>query len=157
MLRRPFFQRWREPYDAMKQRISLITLGVADLDRARAFHEALGWKRSVRDAPGAVFFQIGGTALALYPRADLARDAELAPEGSGFCGISLAHNVRSRDEVDRVLAEAAAAGATILKLARDTEWGGYAGCFADPDGFPWEIAWNPGFALLRDGSIRLPD
>ena len=141
----------------MEQRVSLITLGVADLDRSRAFYEALGWRRSVRDAKGVIFFQIGGMALALYPRDDLARDAHVAPEGSGFCGVALAHNVRSRDDVDRVLNEAAAVGATILKPARDAEWGGYSGYFADVDGYPWEVAWNPGFALSQDGSITLPE
>jgi catechol 2,3-dioxygenase-like lactoylglutathione lyase family enzyme len=141
----------------MEQRISLVTLGVADLDRSRAFYEGLGWTRSVRAAPGVVFFQVGGIALALYPRDDLARDAQVSPEGSGFCGVALAHNVRSRDEVDRVLNEAAAAGATIRKPARDAEWGGYSGYFADPDGYLWEVAWNPGFTLAADGSITLPD
>lgn len=141
----------------MEQRISLITLGVADLERSRSFYERLGWRRSMSKTEGIVFFQAGGIALALYPRAELARDANLAPEGRGFSGIALAWNARSRDEVDAVLAEAEAAGAAILKPAQEAFWGGYSGYFADPDQFPWEVAWNPSFAMAEDGSIRLPD
>ncbi len=140
----------------MEQRLSLITLGVTDLDRSREFYEALGWKRSVREAEGVVFFQTGGMALGLYPRAALAEDACVPPGGSGFCGIALAYNTRNREEVDLLLAEAQSAGATILKPAQDAFWGGYSGYFADPDGYPWEIAWNPGFSIDPDGSIRLP-
>ncbi|MEK6711829.1 MAG: VOC family protein [Nitrospinota bacterium] len=141
----------------MEQRLSLITLGVRDLERSRDFYERLGWKRSVRAASGVVFFQAGGMALALYPRAGLARDAQLSPEGSGFGGIALACNTRTREEVDAVLAEAVAAGARLLKPAQDAFWGGYAGYFADPDGYPWEVAWNPGFGMKEDGSIVLPE
>jgi uncharacterized protein len=141
----------------MEQRISLITLGVADLERSRAFYERLGWQRSVRDADGIAFFQAGGMAFALYPRSDLAKDAGLAPEGQGFPGFALAYNARSRAEVDAVLAEAQGAGATILKPAQEAFWGGYSGYFADPDGFLWEVAWNPAFPIAADGSIRLPD
>ncbi|MDX1485339.1 MAG: VOC family protein [Alphaproteobacteria bacterium] len=141
----------------MEQRVSLITLGVADLERARAFYDALGWSRSVRAAEGVVFYQIGGMALSLYPRADLARDMGLSDDGGGVSGMALAFNARSRDEVDSTLAEAEAAGATILKAADDTFWGGYAGSFADPDGFAWEVAWNPHFPLSEDGALILPD
>ncbi len=141
----------------MEQRVSLITLGVADLDRARTFYERLGWKRSVRKAEGVVFFQAGCFALALFPRADLAADANVPAEGSGFSGVALAYNVRIRDEVGAVLAEAAAAGCRILKPACDAFWGGYSGYFADPDGHVWEVAWNPHFALAPDGSVTLPD
>lgn len=141
----------------MEQRISIITLGVADLEVSRAFYERLGWRRSVREAKGVVFFQAGGLALALYPRVELAKDANVAPEGSGFVGMALAYNARSRSEVDGVLAEAEAAGARIWKSAEDASWGGYSGYFADPDGFAWEVAWNPGFVLADDGSLRLPD
>jgi uncharacterized protein len=140
----------------MEQRISLITLGVADLERSRAFYERLGWQRS-RSADGIAFFQAGGMAFALYPRSDLARDAGLSPEGQGFPGFALACNARSRVEVDAILAEAQAAGATILKPAQEAFWGGYSGYFADPDGFPWEVAWNPSFPIAADGSIRLPE
>lgn len=140
----------------MEQRISLVTLGVADLERSRAFYERLGWRRSVREAQGVAFFQAGGMALALYPRQDLARDLGMTAEDRGFAGVALAYNVRSRAEVDAVLAEALVAGATLLKPAAEAFWGGYTGYFADPDGFPWEVAWNPGFALAEDGSIALP-
>ena len=141
----------------MEQRVSLITLGVADLNRSREFYQRLGWQRSMTKAEGIVFFQTGGMALALCPRNDLAKDARIAPEGSGFCGISLAYNTRNREEVGSVLAEAQAAGAKILKPAKEAFWGGYSGYFADPDGFPWEVAWNPSFPIMEDGSIRLPE
>ena len=141
----------------MEQRISIVTLGVGNLERSLEFYERLGWKRSVANAEGIAFFQAGGMALALYPRAELAKDANVAAEGHGFCGVALAYNARSRDEVDAVLAEAEAAGARILKPAQDAFWGGYSGYFADPDGYPWEVAWNPQFVLSADGAVRLPD
>ncbi len=141
----------------MEQRISLITLGVANLERSRNFYERLGWRRSMANAEGIVFFQTGGMALALYPRSELARDVNIAAEGQGFAGITLAYNARSRDEVDTVLAEAEAAGAKLLKPAQEAFWGGYSGYFADPDDFPWEVAWNPGFPIANDGSIQLPN
>lgn len=106
---------------------------------------------------GVAFFQIGGSVFGLYPRDKLAEDAQIPPQGSGFGGITLAHNVRSKEEADRVLAEALAAGGKLLKPAQDVFWGGYSGYFADPDGHPWEIAWNPFFEILEDGSIKLPD
>ena len=140
----------------MEQRISLITLGVADLDLSRAFYERLGWRRSVANADGVAFFQAGGMALSLYPRTELAKDAKLPAAGEGFGGITLAYNARSREEVDAVLAEAVAAGATLLKDAEDAFWGGYSGYFADLDGFPWEVAWNPFFSIAADGSLHLP-
>jgi uncharacterized protein len=141
----------------MEQRVSIITLGVANLDRSRSFYERLGWRRSMAKAEGAVFFQAGGMALALYPRSDLAKDANVAREGQGFAGITLAYNSRSRDEVNTVLAEAKAAGAKLLKPAQEAFWGGYSGYFADPDDFLWEVAWNPSFPIAEDGSIRLPN
>ena len=141
----------------MEQRISLITLGVTDLDRSRQFYERLGWRKSMMKAEGVVFFQAGGMALSLYPRGDLAKDANVSPAAEGFGGITLAYNARTREEVDAVLAEAVAAGATLLKAAEDAFWGGYSGYFADPDGFLWEVAWNPYFSIAEDGSIRLPD
>jgi catechol 2,3-dioxygenase-like lactoylglutathione lyase family enzyme len=141
----------------VQQRISLITLGVADLDRSRAFYEKLGWKRAMKGAAGIAFFQAGGMALALYPRDRLAADAGVPPDSEGFRGFALAYNAQRREEVDAVLAEAEAAGATILKKARDAAWGGYSGYFADPDGIAWEVAWNPQFAIAADGAIRLPD
>jgi catechol 2,3-dioxygenase-like lactoylglutathione lyase family enzyme len=141
----------------MEQRVSIITLGVADLERSRAFYERLGWRRSMSSTDGIVFFQAGGMALALYPRHELAKDANVAADGRGFGGITLAYNTRTRAEVDSVLNEAAAAGAKIIKPAEEAFWGGYSGYFSDPDGFLWEVAWNPGFAIAEDGSIRLPD
>jgi uncharacterized protein len=141
----------------MEQRVSLITLGVEDLARSREFYERLGWRRSFTKAEGVVFFQAGGMALALYPRHDLANDVCISPEGYGFNAIALAYNARTRAEVDTVLKEAAAAGATIAKPAQEAFWGGYSGYFSDPDGFLWEVAWNPGFPIAEDGSIRIPD
>jgi uncharacterized protein len=141
----------------MEQRISIVTLGVADLERSRAFYERLGWQRSVRGADGIAFYQAGGMALALYPRADLAQDANVSPGGDGFPGFAVAYNARSRAEVDAVLAEAQAAGGAIRKPAQEAFWGGYSGYFSDPDGFLWEVAWNPSFPIAADGSLRLPD
>jgi uncharacterized protein len=141
----------------MEQRISIITLGVADLVRSREFYERLGWRRSMSNAEGIVFFQAGGMALALFPRNELAKDANIPADGQGFSGITVAHNARSRQEVDSVLAEAMIAGAKLLKPAQDVFWGGYSGYFSDPDGFLWEVAWNPHFPISDDGSIQIPD
>lgn len=141
----------------MEQRLSLITLGVPDLAVATAFYEALGWRRGMRAAEGVSFFQVGGMILSLYGWEDLARDSGLAPERQGFRGFSLAYNARTREEVDAVLAEAAAAGARITKPAQETDWGGYAGSFADPAGHLWEVAWNPGFPIGPNGAVTLPD
>ena len=142
----------------MEQRISLVTLGVEDLGRSLAFYERLGWKRSLKAAQGVAFFQTGGIALALWPRADLAKDAGVAVGGAAeFHIVSVAQNLRSRAEVDALMTEAERAGARIVKAAQDTFYGGYAGYFADPDGFLWEAAWNPGFAIADDGSIAIPD
>ena len=140
----------------MEQRVSIITLGVQDLERSNGFYERLGWRRSMRESEGIAFFQAGGAVLALYPRQELARDAQVAEVRRGFGGITLAYNARMREEVDAVLAEAVAAGAKLLKPAQDAFWGGYSGYFADPDGFVWEVAWNPFFEIAEDGSIRLP-
>jgi catechol 2,3-dioxygenase-like lactoylglutathione lyase family enzyme len=136
--------------------VSIITLGVADLDRSHMFYERLGWKRSMPEVEGIVFYQAGGMALALFPHNELAKDANVAAGGSGFRGFTLAYNVRNLADVDIVLAEAVAAGATLVKPAVDAFWGGYSGYFSDPDGFLWEVAWNPSFAIAEDGSIRLP-
>jgi len=141
----------------MEQRVSLVTLGVADLKRSREFYERLGWRRSMAKAEGVVFFQAGGMALALFPRQELAKDANVTPQGDGFRGISLAYNARNRTEVNSVLEEAEAAGAKLVKPAQDAFWGGYSGYFSDPDGFLWEVAWNPSFAMVEDGSIRIPE
>jgi len=142
----------------MKPQISLISLGVTDLPRALHFYrDGLGWPLSRASVGDIAFFQAGGVVLALYPRVLLAADAHVSPEGSGFGGITLAHNVRQKEDVDRVLADAVAAGALLMKAAEEAEWGGYSGYFADPDGHPWEVAWNPHFPFNPDGSIRLPE
>ena len=141
----------------MEQRVSIVTLGVTDLRRSREFYERLGWRRSMAKTEGIVYFQAGGIAVALYPRQELAKDANIAADGYGFRGVALAYNARDRAEVDSVLDEAVAAGASLLKPAQDAFWGGYSGHFADPDGFLWEVAWNPFFPIAEDGSVRIPD
>jgi catechol 2,3-dioxygenase-like lactoylglutathione lyase family enzyme len=144
----------------VEQRISLVTLGVADVARARLFYEQLGWHgQTVAET---VFFQAGGIAVVLWGRDALAVDAGMGAAGANgaapsFGGVALAHNVRTRDEVDTILAAAARAGATVTRRAAETFYGGYAGYFADPDGHLWEIAHNPGFTLAPDGSLELPD
>lgn len=138
----------------MEQRVSLVTLGVADLRRARAFYEALGWRRA-NDDDEVAFYQSGGMVVALWDRAELATDSRVSDAG-GWGGVTLAHNVRSPSEVDAVIAEALAAGATIGRPGEATFWGGYSGVFIDPDGHPWEVAHNPGWVIDADGSIRLP-
>ncbi len=140
----------------MDQRLSLVTLGVADLARALRFYEdGLGWRRGNQNAEVA-FFQLPGIILALWSRAELAKDARLPDQGGdGFGGVALAFNARSRAEVDGVLAEATAAGATLLKPAEEVVWGGYAGYFADPDGHVWEVAHNPFWTIRTDGSVSL--
>ena len=140
----------------MEQRISLVTLGTSDLRRARAFYEALGWRG--QEVQETVFFQAGGLVLVLWSRAALAADSGVEDSGAdGFGGVALAHNVRSRAEVDELLARAQAAGARVTRPAAETFYGGYAGCFTDPDGHVWEIAHNPGFPLGPDGALTLPD
>jgi catechol 2,3-dioxygenase-like lactoylglutathione lyase family enzyme len=140
----------------MEQRLSLVTLGVRDLAASRAFYRRLGWMESPPSNAEVAFFQCGGLVFALWGRNDLAVDAGIERIGDGFANISLAYNVRHKDEVDATLAEAKKAGATILKPAGETPWGGRTGYFADPDGFAWEVAWNPGFEILPDGGIKLP-
>ena len=143
----------------MEQRVSLITLGVADLARARAFYEeGLGWTPSPASQEGVAFYQAGGLAIGLYPRAELAADCGLADPGpQAFSGLTLAYNTRSRAEADAVLAEAVAAGGKLVKPAQEVFWGGYSGYFADPDGHLWEVAHNPFWTLDADGALRLPD
>lgn len=142
----------------MEQRLSLVTLGVTDLARSRRFYEAgLGWRASSASNGSIVFFQLGGLALALWDAAALAEDAGLPADAVGGRGaIALAHNVRTQEEVDRVLAQAEAAGARPLRPAAATFWGGYTGYFADPDGHVWEVAWNPHFPLDAEGGLHLP-
>ena len=138
----------------MDQRLSLVTLGVADIPRSLRFYEALGWKRGNRD-DGVVFFQLPGMIFALWSRPALAEDAHVKDDGGGFGGIVLAYNARSKADVDAVLAEAKAAGARMLKPAQDVFWGGYSGYFADPDSHVWEVAWNPGWPLDEVGRVSL--
>jgi catechol 2,3-dioxygenase-like lactoylglutathione lyase family enzyme len=139
----------------MEQRVSLITLGVADLARARHFYEQLGWRSTSAPELGVVFFQSGSMVLGLWSREELAKDSGTHDAG-GWGGVTLAHNVRSPAEVDAVIAEARAAGATIAREGAETFWGGYSGAFIDPDGHPWEVAHNPGWTIGDDGSITLP-
>ena len=138
----------------MEQRVSLVTLGVADLDRARRFYEALGWSSDSKAEDGVVFFQAGGMIVALWGRAALAEDCRIDDSG-GFGGIALAHNVRSPEEVDALLTRAEKAGAWITRTGAATFWGGYSGVFLDPDGHPWEVAHNPFWVLHDDGSVSL--
>lgn len=131
----------------MKPKISIITLGVADIDRATTFYrDGLGLP-SYGNFPGITFFELSSTWLALYPQDQLADDAQVDRQGSGFRGFTLSHNVSSKAEVDQLMEEAMKAGARLQKTAHDTEWGGYSGYFSDPDGFLWEVAWNPHFDL----------
>lgn len=143
----------------MEPRISVITLGVGELDRSRAFYEqGLGWRSSPRSEGNLVVFQLGPIVLALYPRRLLAEDATVADDPrTSFRGVTLAHNVRSREDVDTALAAAADAGGTIVKPAQDVFWGGYSGYFADPDRHLWEVCHNPFWDLAEDGSLILPD
>ena len=129
----------------MEQRISLVTLGVRDLARARAFYEALGWRGARQPDDEVAFYQAGGMVFGLWA----------ALGGHGAPGVELAHNVRSPDEVDAVLAEAKRAGGKIIRPAERADWGGYTGAFADPEGYVWEVAHNPGWTLAADGSVRL--
>ena len=141
--------------DAMDQRVTLITLGISDLGRARKFYEALGWKTGAAEGDDVVFFQAGGMVLALWSRAKLAEDSAVA-DSPGWGGITLAYNTRSTDEVDEVIEEAREAAATIGREPAETFWGGYSGIFIDPDGHPWEVAHHPGWTLEEDGSLTIP-
>ena len=138
----------------MDQRLSVVTLGVEDLGRARAFYEALGWETGAGPDDDVVFFQAGGLIVALWSRESLAEDSAVEDTG-GWGGITLAHNVGSHAEVDAVIAEAEAAGATIGRPGAATFWGGYSGIFIDPDGHPWEVTHNPHWTLREDGSVQL--
>ncbi len=145
----------------MEQRLSIITLGVRDLSVAKAFYEKLGWRASPASVDGQMaVFQLGGIALMLFGLKHLADDANSKgrlPELGDFGGIAIAHNARSKEQVDAVLEQAVAAGATLLKPAEDVFWGGYSGYFADPDGHPWEVAWNPHWDLDDTGALTLPN
>ena len=140
----------------MEQRISMVTLGVLNLETAKKFYvEGLGWKPVYEDRE-ILFFQAGGTVFALFMRNQLAADFAADSATFGRAAMALAYNVREKSEVDPLLQRAEAAGARILRPAREAVWGGYSGYFSDPDGFAWEIAWNPHWLLAADGSIRIP-
>ena len=144
----------------MEPRVSLITLGVSDLERSVSFYrDGLDWPKSQVGGDEVAFFKTGGVVIVLFPRASFAADADVKVndvEHGGFARISLAHNVAEEGQVDSVLAQAAQAGATIVKEAQEIFFGRH-GFFADPDGFLWEVAWNPSFPMAADGSIELPD
>ena len=140
----------------MKQAISFVTLGVGDLARSRQFYAALGWKESSSSNADIAFFQAGSVAFALFQREALAEDANVTAQGNGFSGFTLAHNVESEDAVVSTLAEAVAVGATLVRPADKVFWGGFRGYFADPDGFLWEVCWNPFVTLDSEGHVQLP-
>jgi uncharacterized protein len=138
----------------MEQRISVVTLGVRDLGVSRSFYvEGLGWKPAFENEE-IVFFQTGGMIFGLYGRDQLAADCQVDPATFGRAPVALAYNVRAKNEVNPVMERAVAAGATVLKAPREASWGGYSGYFADPDGFAWEVAWNPAWRLMADGSVE---
>lgn len=141
----------------MQQRLNLVTLGVSDIARARAFYEAWGWKASVASQPEVAFFQANGLALALWGRDELAKDVGVDIDAGGYSPFALAYNARSKAEADEVYARAIAAGGKALKPPHDVFWGGYSGYFADPDKHVWEVAWNPDFFLDEQGHLALPD
>ncbi|MFL5679667.1 MAG: VOC family protein [Chloroflexota bacterium] len=140
----------------MDQRLSLITLGVRDLARARRFYEALGWSSASKPEDDVVFFQSGGMVVGLWGRDQLTEDSGVEDSG-GWGGVTLAYNTRSPEEVDAVIEQARAAGATIPRAGAPTFWGGYSAVFVDPDGHPWEVAHNPFWSVADDGSVRLPE
>ncbi len=141
----------------MKQAISFITLGVADLARSRAFYRSLGWRESPGSQAEVAFYQAGSVAFALFAREALAEDANVPPQGAGFPGFTLAHNVLSEEAVDAALREAVAAGGRLVRAGEKAPWGGHRGYFADPDGFLWEVCFNPFFPLDENGFVRLPE
>lgn len=140
----------------MKQLLSFITLGVSDLSRSRAFYNALGWTESSGSQAEIAFYNVGSVVFGLFQREALADDANVSPAGSGFSGFTLAHNVESEAAVVSTLNEAVAAGATLVRPAEKVFWGGFRGYFADPDGFLWEVCFNPFFPLDEQGHVQLP-
>lgn len=140
----------------MDQRISGITLGVADVPRARAFYERLGWKATKASDDNVAFFQMNGLALMLFSIKELAKDAGVERPGSGFDNVTVAYNVPTQGQVKQVLAKAKKAGGTILREAAAAFWGGYTGYFADPDGHAWEVAFNPFWKFDAKGNVRIP-
>lgn len=140
----------------MDQRLSLVTLGVYDLERARRFYQAMGWAPSSASQDDVTFFQAGGMVVSLWSRESLAEDSAVTDDG-GWGGVTLAYNARNRDEVDSVIDEARAAGATIGREPAETFWGGYSGVFIDPEGHPWEVAHNPFWTIDDDGNVTLEE
>ena len=141
----------------MRQKLSIVTLGVSDLNRSRAFYQdGLGWKPSSCSQESIIFFDLGGVGLALFSFDELAKDANVSPVRSGFTGITLAHNVNSAEEVDAVMQKAKQSGARIIKKAQQVFWGGYSGYFSDPDGYLWEVAWNPFIETDAKGALIFP-
>jgi predicted lactoylglutathione lyase len=138
----------------MEQRLSLITLGISDLQRARKFYEALGWNTGAKQADDVVFFQTGCMVIGLWDRAKLAGDS-MVTDGGGWGGVTLAYNTRPTDEVDEVIEQARSAGATIGREPAETFWGGYSGIFIDPDGHPWEVAHHPRWTIEKDGALTI--
>ena len=140
----------------MNQHLHLITLGVGDLETSRKFYtEILGWNPSAASNESVAFFQAGGVVLALFSRNSLAEDALTSPQGSGFSGITLAHNARSESEVDEVISDLRSKGVTIAKEPQKVFWGGYSSYFVDPDGYLWEVAYNPFFPFDESGNLKL--
>jgi len=141
----------------MDPRLNIVTLGVRNLTRSRKFYcDGLGFRASSASVGDVVFMDAGGVVLALFPRTLLAKDAGVKARGSGFGGITIAWNVKKKSDVDSAIARAKKAGAKILQKPHDAFWGGYTAYFADPDGHPWEVAWNPHFPLDAKGRVRLP-
>jgi len=141
----------------MKQTISFITLGVANLARSRAFYAALGWRESSGSQDAVAFYSAGTVAFALFQREALADDAGVSDAGSGFPGFTLAHNVASAAEVETTVRDAVTAGGTLVRIPDTAAWGGFRGYFADPDGFLWEVCWNPFFPMDGNGFVHLPE
>ena len=142
----------------MEARITMVTLGVTDLERAvRFYRDGLGWPLSSTSNEHVAFFRTGGVVLGLYGWEALAEDATVDAAGEGFRGVALAHNVRHRDDVSEVLQHVESVGGRIVKPAQDVFWGGHSGYFQDPDGHLWEVAWNPHAPLDADGNMTLPE
>jgi len=139
----------------MEQRLSLVTLGVGDLELSRTFYRNLGWKESPASNDDVAFFQTGGIVVGLWDRKTLAEDSAVS-DGKGWGGVTLAYNTRTQAQVDAVIEEARFAGATIGREPAETFWGGYSGVFIDPDGHPWEVAFNPTWEISDEGAVTLP-
>jgi predicted lactoylglutathione lyase len=137
-------------------RINIVTLGVSDLRRAEAFYATLGWERSSASNENIAWFKLSGAVLGLFPRHELAADAGVADSEAGFAGVTLAINLDTKEDVDAAVAAAVQAGGSVAKQPVEVSWGGYSGYFADPDGYLWEVAWNPFFPIAPDGTLQMP-